>query len=114
MILLDVYSLNAYKNRKENSVYEWNQMQNFWSSDNYFSFQNTFKYDKEKVILDKYTLIEKKRVRVIYNWLQYFSTESFQSEFEENGFAIMELFSYVSGNKYQQNHFEFAASFKKE
>lgn len=47
-ILLDVYSLNSYNNREEKVIYEFNQLSKFWSADDYYSFQNTFKYDKEK------------------------------------------------------------------
>jgi 2-polyprenyl-3-methyl-5-hydroxy-6-metoxy-1,4-benzoquinol methylase len=107
-ILLDVYSLNFYNNREENAIYEFNQLSNFWSADDYYSFQNTFKYDKEKVILDKYTIIEKSRKRVVYNWLQYFSIDALKNEFEGNGFSIVEVFSDVTGSDYKNDSLEFA------
>jgi SAM-dependent methyltransferase len=107
-ILLDVYSLNFYNNREENAIYEFNQLSNFWSANDYYSFQNTFKYDKEKVILDKYTIIEKSRKHVVYNWLQYFSIGAIKNEFEENGFSIVEVFSDVTGSDYKNDSLEFA------
>jgi 2-polyprenyl-3-methyl-5-hydroxy-6-metoxy-1,4-benzoquinol methylase len=96
-VLLDVYSLNSFKLREESANYELNQLNGFWSPDDYYCFVNTFKYDKEKVILDKYTVIEKARKRTVYNWLQYFSEDSLRNEFEENGFKIKELYSDVTG-----------------
>lgn len=111
-ILLDVYSLNFYNNREESAIYEFNQLSKFWSADDYYSFQNTFKYDREKVILDKYTIIEKSRIRVVYNWLQCFSVETLKNEFEENGIEIVEVFSDVAGSEYRSDTLEFAIAGK--
>ncbi len=107
-MLLDVYSLTAYDSIAEKTVYEFNQLDNFWSPDDYYAFVNTFKYDAEKAVLDKYTIIERSRRRTIYNWLQYFSAESIRREFRENGLKIVEFFSDVSGAEYREGSPEFA------
>ncbi len=99
-VLLDVYSLNRFNQREESATYELNQLNGFWSPDDYYCFVNTFKYDKEKVILDKYTIIEESRKRVVFNWLQYFSKDSLRKEFEENGFKVEELYSDVAGKAF--------------
>ena len=96
-VLLDVHSLNTFDNIVETATYEYNQLDNFWSPENYYGFLNTFKYDKEKITLDKYTIIEETRTRVIYNWLQFFSQDSLRKEFEENGFTVEEFYSDVAG-----------------
>jgi len=97
-VLLDVHSLNTYNNREEVAIYERNQLDNFWSPGDYYGFLNTLKYEKEKITLDKYTIIENTRVRVVYNWLQYFSKDSLQYELEENGFEVEDFFSDVAGS----------------
>lgn len=107
-LLLDVYSLNPFNSLVESSTYELNQMDNFWSSEDYYGFLNTFKYDKEKVSLDKYTVIEKERARVIYNWLQYFSLDSITKEIEDSGLEVKEFFSDVSGAPFSQDSSEIA------
>jgi hypothetical protein len=112
-ILLDVYSLNAFDQREEVSSYEYMQLNGFWSSENYYGFLNTFKYDEEKVILDKYTIIEEARTQTVYNWLQYFSPESLRKEFEENGFKIEEYYSDVAGTIFSPESVEFAIVVKK-
>ncbi len=112
-VLLDVYSINSFNQREESASYEYNQLNNFWSSENYYCFLNTFKYDIEKVILDKYTIIEKDRNRTVYNWLQYFSLESLTKEFGENGFKIEEYFSDVAGKPFDSDSSEFAVIAKK-
>jgi SAM-dependent methyltransferase len=107
-VLLDVYSLNAFDKREEASAYEHMQLNGFWSSENYYGFLNTFKYDEEKVILDKYTIIEEARTQTVYNWLQYFSQQSLKKEFEENGFKIEEHYSDVAGTAFSPESVEFA------
>ena len=99
-VLLDVYSLNSFNQREESATYELNQLNGFWSPEDYYCFVNIFKYEEEKVILDKYTIIEESRKRVVYNWLQYFSKESLRKEFEQNGFKVEEIFSNVAGKTF--------------
>lgn len=107
-VLLDVYSLNSYEQKEEAVFYEKNQLNGFWSSEDYYCFVNTFKYDEEKVILDKYTIIEESKTRAVYNWLQYFSKDSLQREFEENGFTVKGIYSDVAGTDFQKEAEEIA------
>jgi len=107
-VLLDVYSLNAFSQKEESAAYELNQLNGFWSPDDYYCFVNTFKYEEEKVILDKYTIIEDSHKRTVYNWLQYFSKDSLINEFEENGFKVDELYSDVSGKPFTSESTEIA------
>jgi len=56
-VLLDVYSLTFFEQCKEKAMYEANLLDGFWSPNKYYGFLNTFTYENEKVVLDKYTLI---------------------------------------------------------
>ncbi len=112
-VLLDVYSLNSFNQKEESATYELNQLYGFWSSDDYYGFVNTFKYEKEKVMLDKYTIIEESRKRLVYNWLQHFSEDSIRKEFEENGFKIEEIYSDVAGKTFDPESPEIAIVAKK-
>jgi len=107
-VLLDVYSLSAFEQREETATYEVNQLSGFWSPNKYYGFLNTFKYDKEKVILDKYTIIESERTRQVYNWLQYFAPENLEREFVKAGFFVKGIYSDVAGNPYNRKSGEFA------
>ena len=69
---------------------------------------NTFKYDEVKVILDKFTIIEEFRKRIVYNWLQYFNKETLINEFEENGFNVEAIFSDVAGKPFSPDSGEMA------
>ena len=75
----------------------------------YYGFLNTFKYNEEKIILDKYTIIESERTRQqVYNWLQHFAPEDLESEFVEAGFFVKGIYSDVAGNHYNEKSSEFA------
>ncbi len=107
-ILLDVYSLEAFRMVEEKALYEVNLLDGFWSADDYYGFLNTFKYESEQVSLDKYTIFEPERQRVIYNWLQYFSLDSLISEVETGGFEVTGVYSNVAGDAYNPLGSEFA------
>ncbi|MHC4681968.1 MAG: class I SAM-dependent methyltransferase, partial [Planctomycetota bacterium] len=79
----------------------------------YYGFLNTFKYESEKVVLDKYTIIEASRTRTVYNWLQYFSPEALERESVECGFAVEKLYSDVAGSPFDSESKEFAVVAKK-
>jgi hypothetical protein len=80
----------------------------FWSPRPYYGFQNTFKYEEEKVILDKFVIVEEDRTRVVYNWLQCFTPESLRQEFETAGLALDLIYADVSGTEYDPDATEFA------
>jgi cyclopropane fatty-acyl-phospholipid synthase-like methyltransferase len=107
-VLLDVYSLNSFDNKEESATYELNQLNGFWSPDDYYCFVNSFKYVKEKVTLDKFTIIEESRKRIVYNWLQYFSRDSLIKEFKENDLKVEEVYSDVAGTAFTPESPEFA------
>ena len=114
-IFLDVYSLKSFSEKKETAIYEKNQMHNFWAQNDYYSFLNTFRYEEEKVSLDKYTILENSKERVIYNWLQYFDKNSLEDEFSKHGFEINNFYSNAAGKEFSKKSDEFAvtASIKK-
>jgi 2-polyprenyl-3-methyl-5-hydroxy-6-metoxy-1,4-benzoquinol methylase len=112
-VLLDVYSLTAFGQREEAATYEANLLNGFWSPKKYYGFLNTFKYEKDKVVLDKYTLIEADRTRTVYNWLQYFSPEALEDEFVKCGFTVEKLYSDVAGLPFDPKTTEIAIVAKK-
>ena len=112
-VLLDVYSLNAFTQREEANSYGVNLLNGFWSAEKYYGFLSTFKYEDDKVVLDKYTIVEPERTQTVYNWLQYFSSESLRGEFEEAGFTQHALYSDVAGTPFDESASEFAIVGKK-
>jgi len=107
-VLLDVQSLAAFGQRAEGSTYEINLLNGFWSPGTYHGFLNTFRYEEEKLVLDKYTIIDADRTRTVYNWFQYFSRESLEREFEEAGFTVESVHGDVAGSPFDRSAEEFA------
>jgi SAM-dependent methyltransferase len=107
-LLLDVFSLRAFEGRQEVSTFERNLMGGFWSEEDYMGFMRTFAYEEERVVLDKYTIVEPGKKRVIYNWLQYFSLESITRELESSGFEVEANYANVAGDPYDDTSNEIA------
>lgn len=113
-VLLDVYTLPGFEQREESATYAIGLLNGFWSSHRYYGFLNVFKYPEEKVVLDKYTIIEESRTRVVYNWLQYFSPGSLKQEFLDTGFAVEAIYSDVAGTPFQPESTEMAIVARKK
>ena len=71
------------------------------------------KYREEKVVLDKYVIVEPSHTRTVYNWLQYFSPEALEREFVECGFMVDDLYSDVAGSPFDPKTTEIAVVAKK-
>lgn len=112
-LLLDGYTLAAFEERAESAEYAENLMDGFWSADPYFGFLNTFKYDAEKVVLDKYTIVEQARTRAIYNWLQYYDPATLEGEIEGRGLAVDEILGDVAGGVFDPTAHELAVIARK-
>ncbi len=74
--LFDVYSLAYYATWEEMVAYGSGMMDGFWSAQPYYGFQNTFKYDDEKVVLEKYVIVERDRRSEYFNWFQHYDLDS--------------------------------------
>ena len=105
---MDVHSLNVFDQKEETATYELNQLDGFWSPNPYYGFLNTFKYEEEKVFLDKYTIVEENRTRTVYNWIQCFNPESIRAEFAENGLEVEGVYADVAGTAFNAASTEFA------
>lgn len=107
-VLLDVYSLVAFEKREESSLFQRNLLNGFFSAEPYFGFLHSFKYEKEKVSLDKYTSVEPSTTREIFNWLQYFTVDALARELSESGLSIDAMCSDVAGSEFSEETDEFA------
>ena len=113
IILFDVYTLNAFASREEASVFEENLLDGFWSPQRYYGFLNTFKYDEDRVILDKYSIFQQNRTWSIYNWLQYFGEDDLRQELADCGLRVEPIYADVAGTSYDAEGNEMAIVAKK-
>jgi 2-polyprenyl-3-methyl-5-hydroxy-6-metoxy-1,4-benzoquinol methylase len=113
-VLLDVHSINRFAKQEEKAIYEIELMNGFWAPGRYYGYWNTFKYEEEKVTLDKYSIIESGRTRIIYNWLQYFTPETLAKELEDCGFTIESFYTDVAGAPFAPENDDFAIVARKK
>ena len=112
-LLFDLYSIEFFNANSEKRAYEYVPGNGFWSTNPYYAFTNTFKYEQEKLILDKHTVIDKHEIKVIYNWFQCYTVSSIEAELNSCGFQISEVYSDVSGTPFQPDSKEMAVVAKK-
>lgn len=83
-------------------------LEGFFSPHDYQGYLNTFIYQNEKVVLDKYTIIGISGEQIFYNWFQYFNPESIAAEFGSCGLRIEAYYADVCGSAYNDLSDEFA------
>jgi SAM-dependent methyltransferase len=106
--LFDVYSLAYFETWEEMAAYGDGMMDGFWSAAPYYGFQNTFKYEAEKVVLEKYFIVERDRNTEYFNWFQHFDVASLTAEVEVAGLAIDGCYGDVAGEPFEPSLPEFA------
>lgn len=100
-ILLDVVTRRAFDGRDEGATHAHRLMDGFWSPGDYWGFLDTFKYEAEGVVLDKYTIVEPHRTWRVFNWLQYFTDQALAAEFAACGLEIVERYEDVTGAPFE-------------
>jgi SAM-dependent methyltransferase len=112
--LIDVYSLAAFETWEEQVAYGEGLMDGFWSPRPYYGFLGTFRYEAEKVVLEKYTIVEETAVREYLNWFQHFDVASLTAEVEVAGLRVAAVHGDVAGGTYEESAPEFAVEVRRE
>lgn len=107
-VLFDVDSLGALAKREERTSYAPDLMDGFWAPGRYHGFHASFRYDDERVSLDRYTIVEWDRIRTVYSWCQHFSPETLADELEACGLVVEALLGDVAGAPYDPDADQFA------
>lgn len=102
-VVLDVFSMAAFGKRQETNSFSHRLMDGFWSAGDYYGFMKTYRYPEEKVVLDKYTIVEPSRTWEVYNWLQYYCPETLERDMASSGFNIEGIYSDVAGTPYDHD-----------
>ncbi len=93
MLAMDVHGLPFFEGFQESTLIERQLMDGFWSADDYVGVKQSFRYQDERVTLDRYLIVEAERHWSVFNWLQAFSPESLGEELAAAGFSIQQLTS---------------------
>ncbi|MPW29307.1 methyltransferase domain-containing protein [Agarivorans sp. B2Z047] len=99
-IALDVYTTTRFAAQTDSRNLEKNAMGGFWSAEDYWCLQSSFKYEPEMVTLDKYVIFEDTREWIVYNWLQHFDLEMLASELEPLGLEIKAKYGDLKGSPF--------------
>ena len=110
---MDVLTSGYFEQAREEMSCEYSPEGGFWAPGPYYAFMNTWKYPDTSLVLGQHTIIEEARKRKIFNWLQCFSQESLALELDRAGFRIIEQYSNVAGQRFQENGTEMAVVLEK-
>lgn len=98
--VFDVDSAAAYAGVREQGSYAPSLMDGFWSDQPYFGFHNTFRYDRERVSLEKFEIVEAERTRVFFNWVRYFTPDELSAELADAGLTGVRVLGDLTGAPY--------------
>jgi hypothetical protein len=82
-------------------------MDGFWSAQPYFGFLNTFRYEAEKVVLEKYAIVEATGMREYLNWFAHYDVASLTAEVEAAGLTVSAVHGDVAGAPFEASAAEF-------
>ncbi len=105
--LFDVYSLAYYATWEEQVAYGPGLMDEFWSAQPYYGFLNTFKYDRDHVVLEKYTIVEATEVSEYFSWFQHYDLKGLRAEIEAAGLLLERAVGDVAGAEFEPTAPEF-------
>lgn len=97
-LVFDAHGIADFEKFTERDVIESQLMNGFWSPSEYVGFMKSFKYNEEKVSLERYLIVEPGGWREIFNWLRYFSRDSIERELKRAGFTIVVLAGSLKGD----------------
>lgn len=98
----DVFSHQFFHEAKEENIWTPYPEGGFWSPDEYIELYSLHKYEEEKALVHRYTILERERRRESLNWLQCYDRSSIRELVESNGFVLKEVYSDVSGCSFKE------------
>lgn len=103
VFLVDVLSVQHFDSIQEKQSCSHVKVDGFWSPNEHFVFENVYKYDDEKVILEKNAVIEENSILTIHNYLKCFELDEIVQELSSQDFQTVEYFSDVAGTEYTKD-----------
>ncbi|WP_198347066.1 SAM-dependent methyltransferase [Nocardiopsis dassonvillei] len=108
VFLFDVDAEPALDLVREGCVYDSDLMDGFWADQPYHGFRHTFRYDDERVSLDRYDIATADDTRVFYNWVRYFTPDTLAAELADSGFGVDEVHGDLAGAPHDPASGQFA------
>ncbi len=96
-IVLDVAGMGVLAGKEECTLIEDRLMNGFWAEGHYVGIQRTFVYPDEHLSLDRYLIVEPHETWQIFNWFQYYTPDSLQTELRDAGFEVVQMVGELTG-----------------
>lgn len=106
-LVFDVFSAALFNDLQEEARYESAPNGGFWSSEPYFLFSTRFKYEEEKVYLDRHAIIEADRQRELFNWIQCYEPVRLSRELDQSGWEVEETLGTLAGDPFDPSRHDF-------
>ncbi len=99
-ITLDVFTATRFAKQSESLSLAKNAMNGFWSNNDYWCIQSSFKYQEDLVTLDKFVICAADKEWTVFNWLQHFTIEMLVQELDAHDLEIKQTFSDLRGTAF--------------
>lgn len=106
--LFDLFSLSRFSRLREEEAFRYSSGEGFWSEHPYYEYFRRVLYREQGIVLEEYEIIERKKSRVIYNWLEHFSPEKLKRELAMVSLLPVHFWGSVAGDPYRASEDEFA------
>ena len=101
-LIFDVFTKYYFQTREPDQSWYISEEDGFWSEKEHLLLQSHFKYKKNKVRLDKYTLIFKDgSMKTHHIWKHYYSLKRAIEMAESHGFKVKDYWSNLRGKPYE-------------
>jgi hypothetical protein len=80
----------------------------FWAPSPYFGKADTYKYDDECLLLDRYEITKDGQTRLFWNWTQCLTPAQVRAELTSVGFAAIDVIGDLTGAPFDEESPAFA------
>lgn len=102
--VLDCFGPALLCGRKDELIIQANLDDGFWAKPPYYGFRQSFIYQSESTILDRYLIVEANRLRWVHNWLQCLTPPQLCAELESAGFQVGAPRDVITGAQWQDDN----------
>lgn len=102
-LICDVFTKYYFKNQENKQEWYVSGDEGFWSAEEHLLLQSHYKYKKDKVRLDKYTIIQKDgTMKTHHIWKHYFNSKRTVAMMEQHGFIVKDYWSNLQGKPFEK------------